>query len=222
VLRKLFDRRKWADAQAAEKDSWQALWSEQSKEREALAVAEIKKHNFLLKQMERALGLSVPVEIRGKRVLDVGCGPVSYLAREKGAGVREGIDPLEYPEWVYRNYRESGFKVHRVAFEDFETTEPYDVLLFYNALQHFRNLEETAKKAHGVLRSGGVALLSEYLHIPTDSAHIQYLTRKDLDGLFRRSGFTVKSKVVEVRLPGLVELGGGRPVELYVARAAKR
>lgn len=212
----------WEAAQKAEKDCWQDLWRGlEDNKCLTLVESEITKQTFILKEMETALDISLNSFPAGSRVLDVGCGPVSYLSRMKFEGVKEGVDPLPYPDWVYEQYKKSGFHVNIVPFEEFNTENKYDIILFYNALQHFRDLEMVAFKCFQILADKGVIYLSEYLHIPCDDAHIQFLTKNLLNDIFSRCGFQVVSYVISARLPGLVEMGGGRPVDLYVAKLTK-
>jgi glycosyltransferase involved in cell wall biosynthesis/2-polyprenyl-3-methyl-5-hydroxy-6-metoxy-1,4-benzoquinol methylase len=213
---------RWQAAQKAEQTHWRSLWNGPE---DALCIElrkkELTKQSFIVKHMEAALGVSLDALPTGSRVLDVGCGPFSYLSRMRFAGLKEGVDPLIFPDWVYEQYRENGFHVHIVPFENFNVCGVYDIILFYDALQHFGDLEVVARKCCKLLASDGAIYLSEYLNVPCDSAHIQFLTRNVLDGLFSRCGFCVLSNVVSVRLPSLVETGGDKPIDLYAAKATK-
>ncbi|MEW6455190.1 MAG: methyltransferase domain-containing protein [Acidobacteriota bacterium] len=213
---------RWEAAQEAERVCWCSLWNgPEDAPCTRLVESEVAKQTFILRQLETTLGVLLDSFPAGSRVLDVGCGPVSYLSRLEFNGLKEGVDPLVYPIWVYERYRNHGFHVHVVPFERFTPCGTYDVILFYNALPHFCDLDLVARKCYEILAEDGAVYLSEYLHIPCDSAHIQFLTRDLLDGLFNRHGFQVVSSVVSARLPNLVEMGGGRPCDLYVAKIMK-
>jgi 2-polyprenyl-3-methyl-5-hydroxy-6-metoxy-1,4-benzoquinol methylase len=217
MIWKKLAHRKWRQAQRAEKESWKDLWDSKASRRKAQARMEIKKQTFILKKMEEALQLDLADLCRDKSVLDVGCGPVSYVARMDSPAAKEGVDPLKYPDWVYEDYKRRGFLVHISPFEELRPSHQYDVILFYNALQHFNDLVATASKCREISAKNGKVLMAEYLEIPTDEAHIQFLTKEKLDDLLLEAGFKIASKVIKVRLPGLVEMGGGKPIKLYVA-----
>lgn len=224
LLKKLFlavKNRKWLIAQKTEKMHWSALW-ETNKFDNELIKSEIIKHTFLIKNFEKIFKTDISKIVKNKSILDVGCGPASYIARMKEPKNKYGVDPLEYPNWVYREYKKNQFTVYKSTFEDFKSKIKFDVILFYNALQHFRNLNETANNALDKLSKDGQVLLIEYLHIPTDKAHIQYLTKKLLDETFSSSGFVVRSKTKLIRLPGYVEMGGGMPALVYFGLLSKK
>jgi SAM-dependent methyltransferase len=213
----------WHKAQEAERKCWLPLWDESNTpKRQECVSSETIKQTFLVQELEKYFGISFEHYLRDKATVDVGCGPVSYLARLSIEGERTGVDPLRYPDWVYEQYKRLGFTVHLTPFEDFKVERKYDVALFYNALQHFRNLNEVGQKCAEVVNDGGEVFLSEYLRIPRDEAHIQYLTRDSLDHMFPASRFIIDSTIIKVRLPGYVERVNGEPVDLYLGRAFKR
>src|SRR5271169_3785444 len=41
----------------------------------------------------------------GKRILDIGGGPVSMLLKVKNLKLGMVCDPIRYPDWVYERYR---------------------------------------------------------------------------------------------------------------------
>lgn len=211
---------KWEKAQDAEKDSWSPLWLEASNPTRKKSVAsEIKKQTFIVEKLFENFGINPKTDWRNKAILDVASGSVSYIARNKLGKTREGIDPLKYPEWVYESYQKADFTVHMVPFEKFRATRKYDIIIFYNALQHFDNLEAVAEKCKQLLAPGGQILFSEYLNVPCDHAHIHELTAGLMNKLFDGSGLSLTSKVLKVRLKGLVELEDGSAIKLYVGRS---
>lgn len=209
----------WQRAQEAEQGHWADLWqAENSDQRNALVAGETIKGEYIFQQMLDRFRLNPDQDWRACRVLDVGCGPISLVARHGYGRSRAGVDPLNYPNWVYRDYEQQNFTVYKVPFEEFRNRTKYDVVIFYNALQHFADLEAVAQQCKKVLAKNGHVYLSEYLEVPTNEAHIQFLQADKLDELFGRHGFTVDATVLPVRLPGYVERPGGLPIDLYVAR----
>ncbi len=210
---------RWKKAQAAEKRSWIDLWQPTtSKENKKQQQDEIKKGEFIIEQMAKHFKINPKKDWKKLAVLDVACGPVSFVARYKIGEPREGVDPLRYPAWVYEAYKEQGFKAHRVQFEKLKTNRKYDIVTFYNALQHFADLPTVGRKCADVVSANGKIYVVEYVDIPPDDAHIQVLTEDGLNTLFKNAGFKVKSVVKPVRLPGLVEMGGGQPIKIYMGQ----
>ncbi len=209
----------WLNAQDAEKGHWAFLWQDkESPERIALINNEVIKGEFIFQEMADHFGIHPKTDWSKLKVLDVGCGPLSLVARQSLGKSRDGVDPLKYPHWVYEDYKQKEFEVHLVPFEEFSGSSKYDVILFYNALQHFANLEDVVQKCKKLLSKNGGVYLSEYLEVPTNEAHIQFLEKDKLDALFASEGFKIKSDSVSVRLPGYVERPGGAPIDLYVAK----
>lgn len=214
----------WERAQEAEKEYWYSCGIDDpdgSTRRKLLVDSESQKADFIFNQMINNFGVKPAKDWSKLSILDVGCGPTSLVARAKFGKKRRGVDPLKYPAWVYEDYKKHGFEVILQPFEDLSTTKKFDIIIFYNALQHFAHLGEVARKCQDVLAKGGMIYLSEYLEVPTNHAHIHYLESAKLDGLFEGAGFDVESVNKQVRLPGLVELPGGYPISLYMARLSR-
>ncbi|HSX53024.1 MAG TPA: methyltransferase domain-containing protein [Patescibacteria group bacterium] len=213
------DREIWNKAQEAEKGHWAWLWQgSDSLQRQDLINGEVTKGEFIFQNMIEHFHVRPAVDWSGLKVLDVGCGPLSLIARNKLGKLRAGVDPLRYPSWVYEDYKAKDFTVYEQPFEELTTIKRFDVIIFYNALQHFADLSMVAKKCRELLTNRGAIYLSEYLEVPTNEAHIQYLEASTLDKLFKSHGFNVDSASENIRLPGYVERPDGSPIGLYIAK----
>ncbi len=209
----------WEAAQEAEKGHWAWLWqAADSPSRLALTDNETVKAEFIFQELTDHFGIKPKTDWAKLRVLDVGCGPISLVARQRLGRTRAGVDPLRYPTWVYDHYAEQDFKVYEVPFEELEGQRRFDVIVFYNALQHFADLAASAEQCRKLLAESGTVYLSEYLRVPTNEAHIQFLEADQLDAVFRAAGFTVDSVTKPVRLPGYVERPDGSLIDLFLAR----
>lgn len=209
----------WLNAQTAEKGHWSILWqSEDSAERIALINNETIKGQFIFDELVDHFNIDPDKDWDALRVLDVACGPLSLVARNTLGKKRVGVDPLKYPDWVYEEYAKDDFKVFLEPFEELSSKTKFDVVLFYNALQHFADLEAVAEKCKQIINKNASIYLCEYLEVPTNDAHIQFLTKDMLDKLFKDKGFSVDSERIEVILPGYVERPGGEAIGLYVAK----
>lgn len=209
----------WEQAQIAEQGHWVQLWlSVDSEARRALIENETAKGDFIFAQMTNHFKVQPKPDWSKLSVVDIGCGPLSLIARKDLGKTRFGVDPLPYPSWVYEEYARHDFTVFKQPFEELTASHKFDVLVFYNALQHFADLALVAGKCQEILSQSGVVYVCEYLQVPTNEAHIQYLEASILDTLFADAGLKVISAVLPVRLPGYVERPNGAPIDLYVAK----
>jgi 2-polyprenyl-3-methyl-5-hydroxy-6-metoxy-1,4-benzoquinol methylase len=108
----------------------------------------------------QALAASGLGEVRGKRVLDVGCGKgrLSRVLRDWGANV-VGIDPVpRFLQVASINARGAHFvlgTVTRLPFLD----GAFDSLICVEVLEHVPDVEAAIKEMSRVLKIGGVALI---------------------------------------------------------------
>jgi SAM-dependent methyltransferase len=110
---------------------------------------------------------------RGKRLLDVGCGPRGSLEWAFMASERVGLDPLA------GKYRKLGIGRHKMTYvsrrsDDIPFPNGYfDVVTAFNSLDHVDDFTGTTEEIQRVLRPGGVFLLIvEVEHQPTSTEPI--------------------------------------------------
>jgi len=89
----------------------------------------------------------------GQRLLEVGCGGGGFLEalREEGFAV-EGVETAAgaVPYWMRR-----GLTVHRGLLEEFQPTEPFDIVLMWSVMDHFYDPIDALRICHAALRPGG-------------------------------------------------------------------
>ena len=101
---------------------------------------------------------------RGKRILDVGCGPRRSLDWAHDAAACVGLDPLA------ESYRELGIDTDAMDYvvgvaEDMPFDDAsFDVVGSFNSLDHVDDVERTAAEIARVVRPGGVFLLATELN----------------------------------------------------------
>lgn len=125
------------------------------------------------------------IDMQGKRVIDLGGGPVSLLLKCVNV---DGIvvDPCKFPEWVKARYKETGILCLRMPAEQL-TLGKADEIWIYNVLQHTMDPEKiinNARKMAPVLR------IFEYIDTGTSPGHPHELTEEKLNEWIGSKGFT--------------------------------
>lgn len=112
----------------------------------------------------------------GKRILDIGGGPVSMLLKTYNLGEGMVCDPIRYPDWVIERYRAKGIKYIQISGEDIDVSG-FDEVWIYNVLQHCMNPEKIILNAR---RAAPVIRLFEWIDFPPHPGHPQMLTAANL------------------------------------------
>ena len=105
---------------------------------------------------------------RGKRVIDIGCGPRGSLEWADIAAERVGLDPLA------REYLKLGASQHRMRYVNAASesipfpTAYFDAAFAFNSLDHVRAPVASIAEIKRIVRPGGIFLLiTEINHAPT-------------------------------------------------------
>lgn len=164
----------WDDAQMFEEQFWGSCVNTLSEELKQRVYAE---HMGLSLTRVGAHGFGYNLE--GRRVLDVGGGPVSLLLKcVNCAGVV--IDPCRFPEWVSLRYASNNIAFIRQAGEtiSYFPRNAFDEVWIYNVLQHTDNpgqIIANAKNAAPRLR------IFEWVDLPAYPGHPQEITQAKLE-----------------------------------------
>ena len=112
---------------------------------------------------------------KGKRILDVGCGPRGSLEWAADAAERVGLDPLA------AGYLRLGAQAHRMAYVSAPAEQMpfpdghFDVVSSFNSLDHVDRLDDAIGEIRRVLADGGVLLLvTDVNHKPTVTEPITF------------------------------------------------
>lgn len=119
----------------------------------------------------------------GRKILDIGGGPVSMTLCVEGAARRTVVDPCPYPDWTEARYAAAGIELVRSAGEDFVADEVYDEAWCYNVLQHVRDPREVIDVMR---RSAKVIRVFEWVDLPPHPGHPHELK---VDALAEWMGF---------------------------------
>ena len=183
----------WAKAQEGERDWWGKCINTYFEEEKQLKYA-------AKMGLKRTPNNQTPYEydMEGKKVLDIGGGPISMLLKCKNV---QGtvIDPLEFPAWVKARYDEAGIEYRQGKGEDIDVTG-FDEVWIYNVLQHADNPERIVKNARN---AGKLVRIFEWVDTPPNTMHPNKL---DADQLNTWLGGTGKVETTE---------GGRFPAKMY-------
>mgnify|MGYP001560357265 CR=1 FL=1 len=103
----------------------------------------------------------------GKKILDIGCGPMGSLEWATMAEERTGLDPL------VEKYSKFGIREHKMKYiqacsEDIPFADNYfDVVSSFNSLDTVDEVDKTINEIIRVLKPGGLFILLVELHDPT-------------------------------------------------------
>jgi ubiquinone/menaquinone biosynthesis C-methylase UbiE len=105
---------------------------------------------------------------RGKRIIDIGCGPRGSLEWADMAAERVGLDSLA------NEYMKLGADKHKMTYVDSGAesipfpTAHFDAAFAFNSLDHVRDLTKVVAEIKRIVRPGGLFLLiTEIGHEPT-------------------------------------------------------
>lgn len=145
------------------------------------------------KQQVYAAYMQIPInhykfDVSGKRILDMGGGPVSMLLKCENLSRGLVIDPLihRFPAWVRERYSSRGIDYESMRGEDFvyegewglTTPARFDEAWIYNCLQHTDDPEKIIRNA---MDWAPVLRIFEWINIPPHEGHPVELTQAKLD-----------------------------------------
>ncbi|MEL7047574.1 MAG: class I SAM-dependent methyltransferase [Pseudomonadota bacterium] len=109
-----------------------------------------------------------PSYYSGKRILDVGCGPVGTLEWATDAAERVGLDPLA-DKYVKLTGGKHAMRYVKSGSEDIPFEDGhFDIVTTFNSLDHVEDVDQTISELCRVLRPGGdLLLIVEINHEPT-------------------------------------------------------
>jgi SAM-dependent methyltransferase len=144
-------------------------------------------------------------DYKGKKVIDIGCGPRGSLEWATMAAERVGLDPLASRYLPLRASRHE-MKYVTAPAESIPFPEGYfDIVTCLNALDHVDDLQKSIAEIKRITRTGGLFLLSvEIDHPPSDTEPI---TISEQDMVQFRPEFTTLSSF-KVGTPGNHNLHG--------------
>ncbi len=176
-----------------------------------------------LKLVQRGDQVMLPDTVK-KRILDVGCGPVSMLLRADLGGIHSerarwsvGVDPLEVSAETVKRYEEKGINFLNMKAEDINPVDPvfrtgFDEVWMYNCLQHTDDPIAILNRITKVTKS---IRIFEWIDLPPCPGHPQTLTQDMFEKAL--AGWTR-----EIWNTGCLHGFGGTTTNRYIALWARK
>ena len=142
-------------------------------------------------------------DIKGKSILDVGCGSGYFLdcAKEKGA-ICYGLEIADdIRQWVSRQL---GIKVFSRPIEELASDTKFDVITMFDLIEHVERPAELLLHAHRLLKNGGhvffytpnfdsfgIKVMQDQSNLISPAAHLLFFTSESLQYVLNKVGFQV-------------------------------
>ena len=139
--------------------------------------------------------------LKGKKILEVGCGKGEFLRIWKDYDVR--AVGIEYDQELVTRARNEGMEVYKAYADDADTKlpeAPYDAFVQFNFLEHQPYPNDMLQSIYNNLTEDGVGLVTvpslEYIlkydgYYELIKDHIAYYSEETLKFLFQKNGFEV-------------------------------
>lgn len=141
--------------------------------------------------------------VRQGKLLDVGCALGFFLDEARDDFDTYGVEISEFAAEYARE--KLGLQVTTGRFLDIEfESESFDCITFWDVIEHLPDPTLNLKKAHNLLKSGGLLVLStgdigsfgaklmgEHWHLLLPPQHIYYFSQETIKKLLEKTGFEV-------------------------------
>ena len=97
-------------------------------------------------------------ELKGKTLLDVGCGAGYFLEAAMEAGIKcDGLEPSENVRADTSN--RLGIDISPLAIEDYKSEDKYDIVTSFDVIEHVKDPMVLLKNMYNMVKEGGIILL---------------------------------------------------------------
>lgn len=127
------------------------------------------------------------INMTGKRVIDIGGGPVSLLLKCRGLKNAVVVDPLVWPQWVYERYEDAGIICMPMPGEEAipRRVGTFDECWIYNVLQHVTDPSIILRNARALATT---IRLFEWIETPPHPGHPHNIKADLIDSVLGKGG----------------------------------
>ena len=206
--------KRWIFAQKSECSLWALPDNFEGVTHESF-INEGKKSNFILNNALNIYGKTIESLVKDRNIIDIGCGPASFITHLNTPRTKIGIDPLPFPKWVIDNYQKSNFTLIQQPIEELSHIK-FDgldnpLVVMYNALQHFMNPYKGIQLISEKFSKHEI-LIVDYGYAPADNAHPQILTTSRIRRFLTKLDYgNIQVNLLSLYLPKLVQYGENKP-----------
>lgn len=121
------------------------------------------------------------INVHGKRILDIGGGPVSMLLKCENLGPTSVVaDPCKYPKWVAARYAEAEIIYLQTKGEELDKVidSTFDEVWIYNVLQH---VDKPQKIIQNARKLGSLVRIFEWVDQGVTPGHPHNLLSENLN-----------------------------------------
>ena len=164
----------WDDAQKFEEQFWGNCVNTFSEELKQRVYAD-----YMGLPLVRTGPHGFGYDLRGKRILDIGGGPVSILLKSVNC-TGSVVDPCRFPDWVSLRYATNNIAFYRRAGEDVDyfPRHSFDEVWIYNVLQH---TDDPGKIIANAKHCAPRLRIFEWVDLPAYPGHPQEITQAKLE-----------------------------------------
>jgi 2-polyprenyl-3-methyl-5-hydroxy-6-metoxy-1,4-benzoquinol methylase len=150
---------------------------------------------------------SIEEFVKGGSLLDVGCAMGFFMKAAHDRKWRvEGVEISDFAaKYARSNYK---FKVKTSDFLSFKSDKTYDLITFWDVVEHFYNPIQALKKANKMLKENGLLVLStpdvdsipakftrhRWVGYKLSDEHLTYFSKDTISKLLKKAGFKVVKK----------------------------
>lgn len=172
-----------------------------------------RRKNIFLPRLNKLRDICKRYNVKTNSFLEIGPGYGTFSEEIKNSNLFNKITVVETTPCLAETCREKGLNVIESKIEDVKTSEKFDVIAFFEVIEHFFDPKEFLLKCRSMLNDGGIIVLTcpnvkgfdlmllKEKSDNIDAEHQTYFNLDSLEYLLKNSGF----EVLEKNTPGQLD-----------------